>query len=85
MSEQIKDKYANAVREVGGLVHSFGGLPYSNTVFSYEFRSDEQLDKFIANLVKEAVLAEREACVDICRELYSNDGITCAEAIMERE
>jgi hypothetical protein len=34
---------------------------------------------------QQATLVEREACVDICRELYANDGITCAEYIMERE
>ena len=33
----------------------------------------------------EATIVEREACADICRELYYNDGITCAEYIMERE
>ena len=30
----------------------------------------------------EATRVEREACADICRELYYNDGITCAEYIL---
>lgn len=27
---------------------------------------------------------ETRACADICKELYANDAITCAEAIEER-
>jgi len=40
----------------------------------------EQLEKLVIRLVNE----ETQACADLCRELYSNDGITCAEEIEGR-
>lgn len=45
----------------------------------------EKVTRVAWKVWQQATLIEREECVDICRELYANDGITCAEYIMERE
>jgi hypothetical protein len=43
MSKELIEQLA---KEHGALVHKFGGAPYSDAVFSFEFRGIDQLEAF---------------------------------------
>ena len=44
-------------KDCGALIYTFGGSPFSGTVFSFEFRSPEQLQAYI-NTALDKVLGE---------------------------
>jgi hypothetical protein len=56
---------------------SIGAIDWANLgVYEISEKVEELLLRFVEK--------ERQACADLCRELYLNDAITCAEAIEER-